>query len=326
MSFNFEPLDFAAVKTRPLTSRTNKVSTKDFAKIPASGCSFSDFLQTIPSILAGADFKEVVDSFVNAHRLGRCVLFTMGAHVIKVGLSPIIIELMRRGIINAVAMNGAGSIHDTEIALIGATSEDVSEGIKEGNFGMVDETGALIAEAARLAWEQGRGFGQVLGEKLVDAPFAGLSIMAQAARLGIPVTIHIALGSDIVHMHPAARGDAYGAASFNDFRLICGIISTITEGSIIFNAGSAVILPTVIEKGLSITRNMGYPVRGFVGVTCDFNKHYRSEWNPVRRARELGGKGYYFIGHHEFLIPLLAAGVIEKLGACAGKDEVGDKK
>lgn len=313
MSFDFEPLDFSSIRTYPLASRRNKVTFRDFAKPPLPRCSFSEFLQSIPGILAGSDYREVVECIVQAHRNGKCVILTMGAHVIKVGLSPIVIDMMKRKIINAVAMNGAGGIHDTEVALIGETSEDVSAGIIEGNFGMVEETGRLICESASLAYEQDKGLGEILGERLVEAPFSELSVLAQGKKLGIPITIHIAIGSDIVHMHPEARGEAFGKASFNDFRLFCGVVSKISEGSVIINAGSAVILPTVIEKALSVTRNKGFPVQGFTGVNLDFNRHYRSLWNPVRRAKELGGKGFYLIGHHEFLIPLLTAGIIQKL-------------
>lgn len=311
MSFRFKPIDFSAIKTYPISQRKNKVTYRSFAKPPVPGASFSAFFESVPSILAGSDYREIVDRVVIAYRGGKCIILTMGAHVIKVGLSPVIIDLMRRGVINAVALNGAGSIHDAEIALIGETSEDVSFGIREGNFGAVDETGAFLGEAADEACEKDLGFGEVLGERLKSAPFARFSILAAGRELGIPVTVHVAIGSDIVHIHPKARGESYGKATFNDFKLFCGVVSNMTEGSVIINAGSAVILPTIIEKAMSVARNQGFPVQGFTGVTLDFIRHYRATWNPVRRGEELGGKGFYLVGHHELMIPLLAAGIIE---------------
>ncbi len=312
MPFSFEPMDFSQIRTYPLKERENKVSCRNFARVPAKIDSFSDFLGMVPPILAGQYYREIIEVISLAHQNGRIVIVTMGAHVIKVGLSPLIIELMRRGIINAIALNGAGSIHDTEIALIGETSEDVARGIKEGNFGMVEETGTFINEAAAVASKLDKGFGEVLGEKLTDAPHSDLSILAQGRKLGIPITVHLAFGSDIIHAHPRARGEDLGKATFNDFRLFCGIVSKIEEGSAIINIGSAVVLPTVIEKAIAIARNQGFPVRGFMGVTLDFIRHYRAGYNPVERARELGGKGYYLIGHHELMIPLLTAGLIER--------------
>ncbi|MHC9541764.1 MAG: hypothetical protein AB9903_19835 [Vulcanimicrobiota bacterium] len=322
MPFSFEPMDFSQIRTYPLKERENKVSCQSFARIPEKMNSFSDFMEMMPSILAGQHYREIIEGITLAHQKGRIVIVTMGAHVIKVGLSPLIIELMKSGIINAIALNGAGSIHDSEIALIGETSEDVARGIKEGNFGMVEETGAFINQAAAAAYKCDRGFGEVLGEKLADAPHADLSILAQGRKLGIPVTVHLAFGSDIIHAHPMARGEELGKATFNDFRLFCGIVSKIEEGSVIMNIGSAVVLPTVIEKAIAITRNQGYPVRGFMGVTLDFIRHYRAGYNPVERARELGGKGYYLIGHHELMIPLLTAGILDRL-AKSKKDDKG---
>jgi hypothetical protein len=314
MAFSFEPLEFGTLKTYPLRERKNKVTSKDFARPYVEGSSFSAFLDTIPPILAGGDYREIVKAVIAAHRAELPVVVAMGAHVIKVGLSPLIIDLMKRGIINAVALNGAGSIHDAEIALIGETSEDVSLGIQTGTFGMVEETGRIVNEAAISAFESNRGLGEVLGRRLVGEPMADMSILAQGFTLGVPVTVHIAFGSDIVHGHPAARGEALGGATFNDFRLFCGIVSKLREGSVLMNIGSAVLLPTVIEKALAIARNMGHPVKGFIGVTMDFIRNYRSGLNPVQRARDLDGKGYTLIGHHELMVPLLAAGIIEGLG------------
>jgi len=306
-------MDFSQISTYPIKDRDNKVSYRDFASVPERIGSFSDFLTMMPSILAGQQYREIVEALAFAHRNERPVVVTMGAHVIKVGLSPLIIELMKRGIINAIALNGAGSIHDSEIALIGETSEDVARGIKEGNFGMVEETGAFINEAAAEACRHDSGFGEALGDMLAGAPHEDLSILAQGRKLGIPVTVHLAFGSDIIHAHPRARGEDLGKATFNDFRLFCGVVSKIVEGSVLMNIGSAVVLPTVIEKAIAISRNQGFPVKGFMGVTLDFIRHYRAGYNPVERARELGGKGYYLVGHHELMIPLITAGLLERL-------------
>lgn len=313
MSFEFKPLDFSNVNTYSIKTRKSKVTYKDFAGLYKKGGSFASFIDGIPGILAGKQIDEIVKALVYAYNEKRCIVFSMGAHVIKVGLSPIIIDLMKRGLINAIALNGAGSIHDAEIAMAGETSEDVAGGLKDGSFGMADETGKLLNDAANIAAKTDRGFGEVIGDKLSGLPYEELSIIAQARKLGIPVTIHISIGSDIIHMHPEARGDFLGNASFNDFKLFCGIISRVTEGSVIVNIGSAVVLPTVIEKAIAVARNQGFPVTGFVGVNMDFNRHYRSNLNPVQRAKDLGGKGYYLIGHHELLVPLLAACIIEKV-------------
>jgi len=322
MTFDFSPIDLAALHTYPLKDRHNRVTCADFASPPGRGAmSFASFLDMIPPILAGRDYRVVVEAIAEAHMNRHPVVVTMGAHVINVGLSPVIIALMRRGIINAVAMNGAGSIHDTEIALVGGTSEDVAQGLKDGNFGMVDETGRVINEAARTACQQKRSFGEVLGENLSGAPFDAQSILVQGRRLGIPVTIHIALGSDIVHTHPQADGHYLGGASFHDFRLFCGVMAKVRAGSVVINIGSAVVMPTVIEKGIAVARNLGHPVSGFTGVTLDFNRHYRSNLNPVHRARDLEGKGIYLVGHHEIMLPLIAAGVVDVLERTAGRAE-----
>ncbi|MDQ7824156.1 MAG: hypothetical protein RDV48_15245 [Candidatus Eremiobacteraeota bacterium] len=318
MPMHFEPLDFSRIRTYSIAARKNKVSCQGFARPYREGSTFADFIATIPSILAGGEYREIIDSIVKAHLSRRLVLLTMGAHVIKVGLSPIVIDLVKRGIINAIAFNGAGSVHDLEIALVGETSENVADGIREGTFGMVRETGDILNECALRAYEEKRGFGEVIGERISEAPFASMSIFAEARKAGVPTTVHVALGSDIFHTHPAARGDAIGAASFHDFRLLCGIISQATEGSVIMNAGSAVVLPTVIEKAIAAARNLGCRVEGFTGINIDFLRQYRSLNNPVNRAKELGGKGYSLTGHHEFMIPLIAAGVIEELRRTAG--------
>lgn len=317
MSYRFAPLDFGQVKTYPLAERTNKVRAEDFARPLPPGSSLADFMASLPDILVGRDFRAVVDAVANAHLRNKVVLWAMGAHVIKCGLSPLIIDLMDRGIISAIALNGAGAIHDVELSLAGQTSESVADGIKAGNFGMVTETGEFINAATATAHREKKGLGECLGRALIaaDAPLLERSILAAGVRLGIPVTVHLAIGGDIHHTHPSTRGDAMGAATFEDLRLICGVMAHVGEGSVVLNVGSAVVLPVVLEKAFAAARNLGHPVEKFTGVTFDFIQHYRSSLNPVSRARELGGRGYTITGHHELMIPLLAAAVIERIAA-----------
>ncbi|MBM3464737.1 MAG: hypothetical protein FJX76_21780 [Armatimonadetes bacterium] len=315
MTHQFEPLDFSQIRTYPLDERASRVRTADFARPLPPGSTLRDYLDSLPDILLGRDFRAVVDALAHAHRHGKVVLVAMGAHVIKVGLSPIIIDLMERGVISALALNGAGAIHDSELVLSGQTSESVADGIKAGNFGMVTETGEFINAATADAQARGIGLGQALGEKLLgtDSPRKSLSILAAGARLGIPVTVHLAIGGDIHHTHPSTRGDAMGAATFEDLRLLCGVMAHVGEGSVVMNVGSAVVLPVVLEKAFAAARNLGHPVEKFTGVTMDFQQHYRSNLNPVSRARELGGRGYTIIGHHELMLGLLAACVKDAL-------------
>lgn len=317
MGYRFTPLDFARIKTYPLAERANKVKVDDFARPLPPGSTLAQFVETLPKILVGRDLREVVDAIAMAHIHRRVVLWAMGAHVIKCGLSPIIIDLMERGILSAVALNGAGSIHDVEIALGGQTSENVADGIKAGNFGMVTETGEIINTATEAAWREKKGLGEMLGRALTELrpPLLEHSILAAGVRLNVPVTVHIAIGGDIHHAHPTTRGDAMGAATFEDFRLLCGVMAHVGEGSVVLNVGSAVVLPVVLEKAFAAARNLGAPVEKFVGVTLDFIQHYRSSLNPVSRARELDGRGYAITGHHEIMLPLLAAAVVERVNS-----------
>ena len=322
MPYRFTPLDFGKVKTYPLAERANKVRAEDFARPLPAGASMAEFFASLPDILVGRDLRTVIDALASAAHHGKVVIWAMGAHVIKCGLSPIIIDLMERGVISALALNGAGSIHDVELALGGQTSENVADGIKAGNFGMVTETGEFINTATEAAWREKKGLGEMLGRALIEArpPLLDRSILAAGVRLGIPVTVHIAFGGDIHHTHPSTRGDHTGAATFEDFRLICGAMTHVGEGSVVMNVGSAVVLPVVLEKAFAAARNLGYPVEKFTGVTMDFIQHYRSNLNPVSRARELGGRGYTITGHHEIMIPLLAAGVVERMAALANDE------
>jgi hypothetical protein len=315
MPSRYERLDVRQAQTISIRERLNKVSVQELASPHQKGQTFSQFFDALPHILAVKDMREVVDAIVLACHQSKPVIVTMGAHVIKVGLSPILIDLMQRGVIAAIATNGAGGIHDAELALFGVTSEDVSAGIASGTFGMVEETGAFLNAAACEAAESDCGLGEVLGKNLLasSAAHADKSVLAQGARLGMPVTIHVALGSDINHIQPTINAAAVGAATYTDFQIFAAAVSYLIGGGVLMNVGSSVIMPTVIEKAIALSRNLGRDVSGFVGVDVDFIRHYRSGWNPVKRAQELGGRGYALTGHHEIMLPLMAAAVIERL-------------
>lgn len=308
-----EPLTFDGVKRYRLTDRKSKVNRNDFAKPVKAGGSALSFLGSLPNILAGSDLTKTAKAIVNAKSKKLPVIWTMGAHVIKVGLTPIIIDLMESGYVSGLALNGAGIIHDSELAMVGQTSEDVPKALDSKSFGMAIETAQFINEATITAYKEKRGLGETLGRLLVEKKFSGIadSLLAQAYLRKIPVTVHVAIGGDIVHMHPEVSGEAIGAASFYDFQVFCRMVSGLVRESVILNIGSAVILPVVIEKAIAVCRNLGYPVEGFVGVNFDFIRHYRSHLNPVVRANDLNGTGYELIGHHELLIPLLALAIKE---------------
>ncbi|MBU2489466.1 MAG: hypothetical protein KKA60_08755 [Proteobacteria bacterium] len=311
---DIRPLSLSGLRTCSLADRQSKVSVDSFARPWGAGGTFSDFLDRLPGILAGNDVKEVVGAMARAAKGGRPVIFAMGAHVIKAGLSPVVIDLMERGVITAVAMNGAGIVHDSEVAMAGKTSEDVAAVLGTGDFGVARETGCFAAEAVRRAGEGSLGLGRAAGQLLLSGghPHADKSILAAGARLGIPVTVHVALGTDIVHMHPDFDPAAAGAASHLDFRILAGAVARL-EGGVHINAGSAVILPEVFLKALSLARNLGHPVRRFTAVNLDFIRHYRPMTNVVSRPTAEGGRGIFLCGHHEILLPLIAAGVIEEL-------------
>ncbi len=309
---HLKPLDFTNIRTYSLFSRPSKVSLKDLSRPLAPGLSFRDFLRCLPRQLAARDLLEIAAHMAEALRRKRPLIWAFGAHVIKVGLSPIIIDLMERGYITALMLNGACMVHDAELAMAGTTSEDVAEALKDGSFGMAKETGELLNRAARLGREQGLGY--ALGKLLSESGFKykELSLFARAYELGIPVTVHVALGTDIVHVHPSASGEDIGGATFYDFRLFCRLISEL-EGGVFFLAGSAVLLPEVFLKALTAVRNLGYKVERFVTVNFDFVRHYRPLTNVVSRPTMTGGKGYHITGHHEILIPLLAGALLEEL-------------
>ncbi len=306
----------AGVHSYPLEKRPSKVNKEDFADPWEGGGTFSRWMEGLPNILAAQDLREIVQRIIRAAKDEKTIILAMGAHAIKVGLNPIILDLMDRGIITGIAMNGAGIIHDAELAMVGRTSEDVAAELGSGRFGMAEETGRFlngaIAEGARKGWGLGRSVGAMLvGEQF---PHNALSILARAYETGIPVTVHVALGTDIIHFHPDANGGATGKTSHLDFRIFAALVATLEEG-VFLNLGSAVILPEVFLKALSLVRNLGYDVRQFTTVNMDFVRHYRPMTNVVNRPTMEGGKGYSLVGHHEIMFPLLAAGVVEALAA-----------
>jgi len=309
-----KPIDLTSLKTYPLASRTSKVDRADFAHPWKPKGGLGDFLDRLPNILAAGDFRAVVSAIVRAHQHGKKVVLAMGAHVIKVGLNPVIVDMIERRIITTIAMNGAGVIHDLELAMIGRTSEEVLEGLEGGTFGMAEEGANFLNRVISRAGKEGLGLGQAVGRAMLEErlPFFQESILATAARLQIPATVHVAIGTDIIHMHPAFDPEAAGKATHLDFRQLASVVATLEEG-VYLNVGSAVILPEVFLKALTLVRNMGYKVDQFTAVNMDFIRHYRPTTNVVLRPTSKGGKGYSLIGHHEIMFPLLAAAVIEQL-------------
>lgn len=310
----YSPIDLTGIHTYSLSDRNSKVSADDFATVWQKGGSFADFLSRLPGILAAADLKAVVDAIAAACKNGRTVLFGMGAHVIKVGLNPVVIDLMRRGVISAVAMNGAGIIHDFEIACAGRTSEDVAAVLGNGQFGMARETGEYLSQAIALSASENIGLGAAVGRFInqKSLPFRDKSIIAEADRLGIPLTVHVAIGTDIIHMHPGFDPAAAGAATHKDFRTFAAVVADLTEG-VYLNVGSAVILPEVFLKAVTLVRNLGHDPKGFTTVNMDFIRHYRPLTNVVNRPTTNAGQGFNLVGHHELLLPLIAAGIIEQI-------------
>ena len=315
--YSTQPLTFAAAHTYPLASRKSKVSVRDFAKPPAANTSLTKFLNSLPNILAAEDLRQLVASIHRARKQRAVILWGIGGHIIKVGLGPILIDLMKRGFVSGVAMNGAALIHDFEIALVGNTSEDVEAGLGAGQFGMAAETGEYVNEfsklAARLHIGYGEAAGQFLTSGIIDAKYASFSVLVAAYKLRVPVTIHVAIGTDIPHMHPAADGPCLGAATFLDFRLFCALVKQMHPGGIYLNWGSAVLLPEVFLKAVSVVRNLGVPLQPMTTANFDFIQHYRPLQNVVKRptASERGGRkmesrGYAITGHHELLMPLVA--------------------
>jgi hypothetical protein len=312
MPFPYEEFDLSGIRTYPLKSRASKARAEDFAKPYRLGSGVSGLLDSLPSILAGGDFRAVVAALLAAWRSGGGIVWGLGAHVIKTGLSPTVIDLMERGFVSAVATNGAGVIHDFEVALSGATSEDVDAALGAGQFGMADETGRLLNGAINQGVAEGLGIGQAVGRYLCEhhPQYERSSVVASAHRLGIPLTVHVAMGTDIIHMHPAASGRALGEGSLRDFRYFAASVSKLDRG-VYLNCGSAVVLPEVFLKAVSVARNRGCKLDGLVTVAFDFARLYRPQVNVVSRPTAGIGRGYYMVGHHELMIPLLAAALVE---------------
>ena len=310
----YQPIDLTELRTLSLHERPSIVHKNDFAHRPLAGASFAEFLESLPRILFGQDLREVIAALVNAHRKKRPIVMAMGAHVIKCGLNPVLIELMNKQVLTCLAMNGAGPIHDVEIALVGHTSEDVQAGLKQGTFGMARETGELIHRA--LLQHPDMGLGYAIGYQLLEegAEFAHLSLLANAVRNNIPATVHVAVGTDMVHMRAETNGRCLGEASFTDFRLFASVIRDLS-GGVFINAGSSVILPEVFLKALTIAQNLGADLHDFTTINMDMLMHYRPMVNVVQRPATLGSRGFMLCGRHELLIPLLAFAVLDRLTA-----------
>jgi hypothetical protein len=297
------------LKTYSLYSRESKVNISNFAKVLAPEKTFIRFIDSLPDILAGGDYKTFISLMGKAKKRNKAILFALGAHVIKVGLSPLIIDLLKHGWITALALNGAGIVHDFEIAFTGQTSEDVELQIKDGQFGMARETGEMLNDAINLGVKEGFGLGEAVGKMIAesDFPHKDMSLLSAAYSLNIPVTVHVAIGTDIIHFHPKVKGEALGEASLKDFFLFCSLLEGLEGGGVFINVGSAVILPEVFLKAVSFLRNKGRSIEEFSTAVFDFIHHYRPYQNVAKRPLGKKGKGFYFIGHHELMIPLLAA-------------------
>jgi hypothetical protein len=316
--YSTAPLQLGAVRTYPLAARKSKVNVADFAKPSAANISISKFMDSLPNFLAAEDLRQLLGAVQGARAGKKTILWGIGGHVIKVGLGPVLIDLIEGGFVSGIAMNGAALIHDFEIAIAGTTSEDVDAGIHVGKFGMARETGEQLNEIAKNAARSGIGYGEAAGQFLTstaaNARYDSSSVVAAAYRRRIPVTVHLAIGADIPHMHPAADGAALGAATYQDFRLFCALLKSMHPGGVYMNWGSAVLLPEIFLKAVSVVRNLGVPLRPITTANFDFIQHYRPLQNVVKRPtlsagklRGVESKGYAITGHHELLMPLVAA-------------------
>ena len=308
-----KPLELSGVSTYPLASRKSLVSRADFARPHVAGASLSAFLETLPNILGAATLRKLAGDVLRARTLGKPILWGLGAHVLKVGLSPVIVDLMEKGLVTGLALNGAGIVHDFELALAGETSEEVAEGLGSGAFGMARETGEEVNRAIREGDGDGLGIGAALGRYLEQArpPHVELSLLAAAWRLGLPATVHVAVGTDIVHMHPACDPGALGRGTHLDFRLFAAEVAALGGGGVYLNVGSAVLLPEVFLKAVTLARNLGHELTDFATANLDFIQGYRPNTNVVQRPTRGVGRGYSLTGHHEILVPLLAALLVE---------------
>jgi len=309
-----EPLSLEGLITISLKDRPSLVHHHDFGRPLKPGGSFHDFVERLPRILAGNSLREVARLWAEARRRGRAVLLGMGAHPLKVGLSPLLIDLVVRGLLTGLALNGAGIIHDAEIAMAGGTSEDVPQGLGCGRYGMARETADFLNGVIAAGAGEGLGLGEAVGRAILesDFPYKHLSLLAAARQYGVPVTVHVAVGTDIIHLHPTLDPRALGAATHLDFRLFAAQVARLSQGMYI-NLGSAVVLPEVFLKALTLARNLGHRVEGFATVNLDFIQHYRPLTNVVHRPAANEGQGFALTGHHEIMVPLLAGMVLEMM-------------
>ncbi|MFO7962485.1 MAG: hypothetical protein R6U50_01045 [Desulfobacterales bacterium] len=311
----YTEIDLTKVRTYPALERKSKVDTAREAQPLYPGMTVKAFLEALPGILKADDFKSVVRAVADARRLEKPVIVMLGGHVIKTGCSPVLVDLAKRGLVTHVASNGSAAIHDSELALFGRTSEDVDVQLETGDFGMASDLADFINNGVKTGAERREGFGEAIGRKIVEsgAPYASRALIAACWELNIPYTIHVGVGTDIVHQHPSADGAAIGEASLRDFRIMAAAVSRLGGGGVVLNLGSAVILPEVFLKCLAVARNTGHDVRNFTTANFDMLQHYRPGENVVRRPVLPGGRGYAITGHHEIMIPLLAAAILEYL-------------
>ncbi len=307
-------IDLSKVRTTSLSERKSKVGRQALGRPLPPGSSVAELLASLPDLLAAREVREAARELARRRRAGGRVLLGMGAHPIKVGLSPLLVDLIERRVLGGVAMNGAGIVHDFELASVGHTSEEVAAELADGSFGMAEETGRFLNEAAKEGAADGLGLGAAVGRKILRdrLPHASLSLLAAGSRLGAPVTVHVAIGTDIVHMHPGADGAAIGETSLRDFRILAEAVGGL-EGGAFLHLGSAVIVPEVFLKALNLARNVGRKVDDVFTLDMDFNRHYRPLTNVVARPTLRGGRGMHLTGHHEIMFPLLCAALAEEL-------------
>jgi len=312
----YNPIDTSEVKTYSIKTRNNKVNVDEHFGAPVkAGMSSSELLDAMPKLLGADSLRAVADKIVEARKNDRPVVLAMGGHVIKCGLQPILKALIDADVITAVAMNGSAAIHDFEVSLVGATSEEVGDVLHSGDFGFADETGAGMNRAIKAGMDKDIGFAQAIGEWILshEHPFKDYSLIATCVEKGLPVTAHVAMGTDIIHQHPEMDGAVTGEMSYRDFRLITSVVADLGDGGVWLNVGSAVIMPEVFLKALSIAQNLGHHVDNFTTANFDMNQHYRPTQNVIKRPTSGSGKGYSIVGHHEINLPLLAAAILDKI-------------
>jgi len=310
--YKIEPLDLSRIATYPLATRPSKVTADDLARAVKAGDSIRDFFDGLPNILAARELRELAQLIREAKAKRRAIIVGLGGHVIKTGLAPVLIDLLQCGYVTALAMNGSAMIHDFEIALVGATSEDVDATLGEGGFGMAEETGRIINDATKEGARDQIGMGEAIGRRLntMKPAHAQQSLLHAAYAAEVPVTVHVAIGTDIVHIHPNADGAAIGQTTLYDFRLLCSIVRELDGGGVYLNLGSAVLLPEVFLKTVTVVRNLGFKLQDFCTANFDFIQQYRPLTNVVRRPVAGSGRGFSFTGHHEIMIPLLVASIL----------------